>query len=114
MAENNSATQSEDIQNIMVEIARTQLAAVTAGLKFWGGWVESANKYAEKISAELENISEGETASDKFVGRFTDMSREYLREIIALPNLAVEHFATEVEKITKPAAKRTRKARAKD
>lgn len=113
MAENNSATQQEEIQNIMVEVARTQLAAVTAGLKFWGGWVESANKYAQKISAELENISEDKTVSDKFVGRFTDMSREYLREIIALPNLAVEHFATEVEKITKPAAKRTRKARAK-
>jgi hypothetical protein len=114
MTENNSASQSEELQNIMVEIARTQLAAVTAGLKFWGGWVESANKYAEKISAELGNISEGGTSSDKFVGQFADFSREYLREIIALPNLAAEHFATEVEKISKPAAKRTRKVRAKE
>jgi hypothetical protein len=114
MAESKSATQSEELQKIMVEVARTQLAAVTAGLKFWGGWVESANKYAEKISAELEKMSDGGAVSEKFIGQFTDLSREYLREIIALPNLAVEHFATEVEKISKPAAKRTRKARAKD
>jgi hypothetical protein len=114
MAETNSPVQGEEIRNIMVEVARTQLAAVTAGLKFWGGWVESANKYAEKISAELEKMSDGGAVSEKFIGQFTDFSREHLREIIALPNLVAEHFAAEVEKISKPAAKRTRKARAKE
>jgi hypothetical protein len=114
MAETNSTSQSVEIQSVMVEIARTELAAITAGLKFWGGWVESASKYADKISAELEKISAGGAVSEKFIGQFTDSSREYLREIIALPNLAAEHFAAEVEKISKPVAQRTRKARAKE
>ena len=114
MAESTSTTQSEELQNIVVEVARTQLAAVTAALKFWGGWVESADKYTQKISAELEKVSEGGAVSKNFVGQLTDFSREYLREIITLPNLAVEHFANEVEKISKPSAKRTRKARAKE
>jgi hypothetical protein len=114
MAESTSATQSEELKNIMVEVARTQLAAVTAALKFWGGWVKSADEYAQKISTELAKVSEGGTISQDFVGRFTDFTREYLREIITLPNLAVEHFATEVDNISKPPAKRTRKARAKE
>lgn len=114
MAKSTSASQSEELQDIMVEVARTQLAAVTASSKFWGGWVESADKYAKKISTELEKVSEGGVVPKNFVGQLTDFSREYLREIILLPNLAVEHFASEVEKISKPSAKRARKARAKE
>jgi hypothetical protein len=114
MAESTSATQSEELQNIIVEVARAELAAVTAALKFWGGWVQSADKYAQKISAELDKVSEGGAISKNFAGQLTDFSREYLREIITLPNLAVEHFASEVEKISKPSPNRTRKARAKE
>jgi hypothetical protein len=117
MAQAASARQNEELRDIMIEVARTQLAAVTAALKFWGGWVESADKYTQKISAELTRVSEGTENSPKFVGRLTDFSREYLREMISLPNVAVDHFATEIEKISrpvgKPAPKRTRKARAK-
>jgi hypothetical protein len=117
MAQTSTAKQSEEIREIMVEVARTQLAAVTAALKFWGGWVQSAEKYTQKISAELTRVSEGTDDSQKFVGRLTDFSREYLREMIALPTAAADHFATEIEKISKPAGKpappRARKARAK-
>jgi hypothetical protein len=117
MAQTASTKASEEVREIMVEVARTQLAAVTAALKFWGGWVESANRYTEKISAELKRISQGEH-SEKFVGSLLDSSREYLREMIALPNLAVDHFTSEIEKISKPAGKpapkRSRKARAKE
>jgi hypothetical protein len=114
MAESTSATQSEEIQNIVVEVARIQLAALRAALKFWGGWVESADKYAEKIGAELEKVSQGGVVSKNVVGQLTDFSREYLREITTLPNLALENLTSEVDKISKPATKRTRKARAKD
>jgi|ERR1700730_11545918 hypothetical protein len=117
MAQPTSARTSEELRDIMVEVARTQLAAVTAALKFWGGWVESANRYTQKVSTELARVSEGTEDSQKFVGRLTDSSREYLREMISLPNVAVDHFASEIEKISKPvgkpAPKRTRKARAK-
>jgi len=115
MASTSSDRTSEELRDIMVEVARTQLAAVTAALKFWGGWVDSANRYTEKISAELERVSEGKEDSQKFVGRLTDSGREYLRELIALPNVAVDHFASEIEKISggKHAPKPARRARAK-
>jgi hypothetical protein len=114
MAESTSAAASQELQNMMVEVARTQLAAVKAGLKFWGGWVESADRYAQKISAELEKVSEAGAVPQNFVGQLTDFSREYLRELVSLPNLAVEHFTTEIDTIVKPSPKRTRKARAKE
>jgi hypothetical protein len=117
MAQTDTAKQSEEVRNIMVEVARTQLAAVSAALKFWGGWVASAEKYTQKLGAELTRVSEGTDDSQQFVGRLTDFSREYLREIITLTPAAVDHFASEIEKISqragKPAPPRTRKARAK-
>jgi hypothetical protein len=118
MAQAASGKTKEEVREIMVEVARTQLAAVTAALKFWGGWVESANRYTDKLSAELTRVSQGQEDSQKFVGRILDSSREYLRELMALPNTAVEHFTSEIEKISKPsgksAPKPSRKARAKD
>jgi len=114
MAQSTPAPQSEELQSIMVEVARTQLAAVSAALKFWGGWVESADKYTQKLSTELEKVGEGGVASQKFVGELTDLTREYLREVVALPHAAVEHFSGELDRISRPAAKRTRKARAKE
>lgn len=117
MAQTGTTKSSEEIREIMVEVARTQLAAVTAALKFWGGWVESAEKYTQKVSAELTRVSEGTDDSQQFVGRLTDFSREYLREMITLPTTAVDHFANEIEKISKPVGKpappHTRKAKAK-
>jgi len=116
MAQNPSATQSDELRDIMVEVARTELAAVTAALRFLGGWVQSADKYTQQISAELEKIREGRAVPDRFVGQLTDLSREYLREIEALPKVAAEHFTGEIERISKPKRppKRTRKARAKE
>jgi hypothetical protein len=114
MAQSSTKAQREEIQNIMVEVARTELAAVGAALKFWGGWVQSAEKYSQKLSAELEKVSEDEGVSQKFVGNLTDLTREYLREIVALPTVAFEHFSGEMQKISKPAAKRARRARAKN
>lgn len=114
MAKSTASAQSEQIRNITVELARTQLAAVTAALKFWGSWIQSADKYAQKIGAELDKVSEGGDISNDLAGQLADFTREYLREIVTLPNLALEHFASEVEKISKPAPSRTRKARAKE
>jgi hypothetical protein len=118
MAQSASGKSTEEVREIMVEVARTQLAAVTAALKFWGGWVESANRYTEKIGAQLTRVSQGTEDSEKFIGSLLDSSREYLREMIALPNLAVDHFTGEMEKISravgKPAPKRSRKTRAKE
>jgi len=98
----------------MIEMARTQLAAVTAVVKFWDGWVKSADQYTQAISAELSKVDQGSEGSKEFVGRLTDLSREYLRNLTELPNVAVKQFTSEIEKIGQPAAKRTRAARAKD
>ena len=112
-----SARQNEEIRDIAVELARTQLAAVTAALKFWGGWVESADKYTQKVSVELARVSEGSADSGKIIGRLTEFSREYLREMTALPTVAVDHFSNEIDRISKvrsrTAPKRSRKVRAK-
>jgi hypothetical protein len=114
MPSETSSTQSEDIQRLMIEAARTQLAAISAATKFWAGWAESADKYSQAISDELAKISEGGTTSKDVVGRLADLTREYLRNLAELPNTALRQFSGEIEKISKPQAKRTRSAKAKD
>ena len=120
MAQATATTTNEEIRSIVIELARTELAAVGSALKFWGDWVASADKYTQQLRAELDRADQGGGTSQQFVGKLTDLTREYLREVVALPAAAVEHFNGELEKATAPrasaapAAKRKRRARAKE
>src|SRR6266516_166113 len=108
-----SSKQGDQLRGVLVEAARTQLAAVSAGIKFWAGWVESADKYTRAINDELAKLEEAGESSD-IVGRISDLTREYLRNMTQLPSAAVKEFNSQLETIGKPKAKRTRAARAKE
>ena len=125
MAQATASTTNEELRSIVVELARTELAAVGSALKFWGDWVASADKYTQQLRAELDKADQGGETSKQFVGKLGDLTREYLREVVALPAAAVEHFNNELEKNASasraasptPAAapaKRKRRARAKE
>jgi hypothetical protein len=116
MAQATASTTNEELRGIVMELARTELAAVGSALKFWGDWVASADKYTQQLRTELDKADKGGPSSQQFVGKLADLTRQYLREVVALPAAAVEHFNNEVEKAaaaTAPAAKRKRRARAK-
>ena len=105
---------SDQIRELLVEAARTQLAAITAATKFWSGWVQAADRFAQGVSSELARIDGPDAPESDFVGRFTDLSRQYLRELTELPTASVNHFNRELEKIGRPRKRRTRAARVKD
>ena len=107
-------TQSQEIQKLIIEAGRTQLAAMSAVTKFWAGWAESADKYTQALSEELTRLSEGGTTSSDTVARATDLTREYLRELIELPSVALGRFSSEIERLSKSQSKRARHAKAKD
>jgi hypothetical protein len=83
----------------MIEAARTEVAAVTAGISFWSDWVDAAEKYTAAISAELAKLEADPTGTDDLTGRLADLSRTYLRELTELPSATVKRFNTELEKV---------------
>jgi hypothetical protein len=105
--------QGDQVRGVVVEAARTQLAAVTALMKFWSGWVESADKYTRAVDAELSKLDQSGESGD-LVARLSDLTREYLRNMTQLPSAAVKEFNSQLETIGKPTAKRTRAAKVKD
>jgi hypothetical protein len=109
-----NSPRTDQLRDVLVEAARTQLAAVTAATTFWAGWVQAADKFAQGVSHELARLDDPAREDSEFVGRFTDLSREYLRDLTELPNLAVKHFNGELEKIGRPRKRRSRAARVKD
>jgi hypothetical protein len=112
-----SSKQSDQLRGALVEAARTQLAAVSAGIKFWAGWVESADKYTRALNDELAKLEESGDSTD-MAGRLSDLTREYLRNMTQLPSTAVKEFNSQLETIGKAKAKakpkRTRVAKAKE
>ena len=109
-----AGTQRDQMRDVLVEAARTQLAAVTAAVKFWAGWVESADRYTQAISDELARLEEEDGDAADLLGRLSDLTREYVRSMTELPAVAVSHFNSQLERIGRPKRKRTRAARVKD
>jgi hypothetical protein len=106
-------SQGDQLRGVLVEAARTQLAAVTAGIKFWADWVQSADKYTRALNAELAKLEEAGDPGD-VVGRVSDLTREYLRNMTQLPSSAFKEFNAQLETIGTPKPKRTRAARVKE
>jgi hypothetical protein len=111
--EKSAPEQSDAVRDILVEAARTQLAAVTAATTFWAGWAEMARTYAQNVSDELAKLDREDGDVGDLLGRITDLTREYLRNLTELPTTSVQHFNTQLETIGKRTARRTRAARVK-
>lgn len=101
------------VRDILVEAARTQLAAVTAATTFWAGWAAMADSYAKSVSDELAKLEREDGDAGDLLGRITDLTREYVRNLTELPTTSVQHFNTQLETIGKRTGKRTRAARVK-
>ena len=107
-------SRSDQVKQVLVEAARTELAAITAVTKFWAGWVEAADKFAQALSDELARVDDEKQPDGDTVGRMTDLTREYLRDLTALPDVAVKHFNGELQKIGAPKRRKSRAVRVKD
>jgi hypothetical protein len=107
-----AATQGDQLRDVLVEAARTELAAVSAGVKFWGAWAQSVDTYTRALDDELARLEQvGDSAN--LVGRISDLTRAYLRDVSQLPSTAVKEFNSRLETIGKAKPKRTRAARVK-
>ena len=106
--------QSEEIRAIIIESARVQVATLSAAIAFWSGWVDAAGKFVQAASRELVSVGEANVKADDVVGRLTDSSREYLRRLTELPNVAVAQFNAEVKTGAANRGEHTRAAKAKD
>ena len=104
---------AEDIRQLMVETAKVQVASLDAGIAFWTGWVERTSAFAKAANKELVALSENKTDANQAINRLVDSSREYLRHVSELPELAASAFKSELGKSGSPKNSRRRSARAK-
>jgi len=96
------AEHADAVRELVVHAARIELASITAASKLFAGWAQSADRYAQAISAELLGRVQGETARGELVRRLAVVSSTHLREVTALPSVAVSHFNSELTKTVKP------------
>jgi hypothetical protein len=89
-------TQAETARDVLLHVARIQLASITAASKFFAGWAESADRYVQAVSGELRARMQGETESTALASQLAAVSTEHLHELTALPNVAVRHFNREL------------------
>ena len=103
---------SDAVRELALHATRVQLATLTSVSKFFVGWAQSVDRYAQAASDELLSRAHGETASRDLVGRLATVSSRHLREVTALPTEAVSHFNSELAKPTKPRQRQPRRRQA--
>jgi hypothetical protein len=101
-----NGSHSDAVRELLVHATRIQLATLTSLSKFFVGWTQAADRYAQAVSDELLSRAHGETASHELLGRLATVSSRHLREVTALPTDVVSHFNSELTKQTKPRQKR--------
>jgi hypothetical protein len=99
------ATQAETGRDVLRQLARIQLASITAASKFFAGWAQSADRYVQAVSAELRARIQGETESTELGAHLATASTEHLDELTALPNVAVRHFNRELAAVSQAGKK---------
>jgi hypothetical protein len=90
------------VHELLVHATRVQLATLTSVSKFFVGWTQSADRYAQAVSDELLSRAHGKTAKHEMLGRLATVSNRHLREVTALPTDVVSHFNSELTKKAKP------------
>ena len=103
---------SEAVRELLVHATRVQLATLTSVSKFFVGWTQSADRYAQAVSDELLSRAQGETAPHELLGRLATVSSRHLREVTTLPTEVVSHFNSELTKPTKPRQRQPRRRQA--
>ncbi len=104
---------SDAVRELLVHATRVQLATLTSVSKFFVGWTQSADRYAQAVSDELLSRAHGETAPHELLGRLATVSSRHLREVTTLPSDVVNHFNSELTKPTKPRQRQPRRRQAR-
>ena len=90
------ATEAETARDVVMHIARIELASITAASKFFAGWAVSADRYVQAVNGEIRARLQGETESNELASHLAAASNEHLHELTALPNVAVRRFNREL------------------
>ena len=96
-----NGNQTDAVRDLLLHATRVQLATLTSVSKFFVGWTQSADRYAQAVSDELLSRAHGETAPHELLGRLATVSSRHLREVTALPTDVVSHFNSELTKETR-------------
>jgi hypothetical protein len=99
---------ADSVRELAVHAARIQLAAITTASRFVAGWAQATDRYAQTVSGELLGRVHGEISSSALVGRLAEATGAHLREVTALPSVAVEHFN---DQVSRPRARRPQTTR---
>jgi hypothetical protein len=89
-------TQTETGRDVLRQLARIELASITAASKFFAGWAQSADRFVQAVSAELRARIQGDTESTELGAHLATASTEHLDELTALPNVAMRQFNREL------------------
>lgn len=90
------AVEAEQPRDLVLHVARIQLASMTAASRFFAGWAQSADRYVQAVGRELRARVHGEADSTELAAALATVSTEHLHELTALPNVAVRHFNREL------------------
>lgn len=107
---------SDKVQDVLMELARVQVAALNAGIEFWKSWINHASEFSTSVNDQLFKASQSKGNTDDIIGNITDSSRKFIREVSTLPGLYSKQFENELSKRSGSAKKTKphRRAKAKD
>ncbi|MGH6693209.1 MAG: hypothetical protein ACREF4_21280 [Gammaproteobacteria bacterium] len=93
-----------------------QLAALRAGISFWGEWIEQTSAFVQSATKSLSTINAEDQSARDVLLELVDAGRASVRSMTEIPRHTATRFLEELDKLEQQkeeAARKKRKAAGK-
>ena len=101
-----------DLRRLLTDAIEVQLAALKAGMSFWGEWIEQTSVFVQSASRSLSNINAEDQQTKDVLLELVDAGRASVRSMTEIPRHTATRFIEELDKLAeqKEAGRQANKA----
>ncbi len=87
----------EELRRLLTDAIEVQLAALKAGISFWGEWIEQTSQFVTSATKTLSSINAEEPTKDALL-ELVDAGRASARAMTEIPRHTAERFLEELDR----------------
>lgn len=88
----------EELRRLLTDAIEVQLAALKAGISFWGEWIEQTSSFVTSATKTLSSINAEEPTKDVLL-ELVDAGRASARAMTEIPRHTAARFLEELDRV---------------
>lgn len=87
----------EELRGLLTDAIEVQIAALKAGIGFWGEWIEQTSGFVQAATERLSAINAGDQNTQDVLLGLLDAGRSSARSMTEIPRHTAQRFLDELD-----------------